>query len=287
MNWLLLDLGNTALKWALVPAEAGAWPQAQDEQAAAAPEHGSVAIAADDLQQQLTSIFIHFGAGAEESARATAVFGCAVASRQTMQRVDAALAAAQMPATQWFAAAGNFDHDGIVLQNCYDDPAQLGADRWHALLGARAHFPREALVVIAAGTATTVDTLTANGRFLGGIIIPGMELMHSALARGTARLPLAAGHFVAHPTNTDDAIHTGTVDAHVGLIERRVRRARELAAGPVQVVLGGGNAGSLLPFLQAHGGFPGVHRAEDLVLRGLWHAARERAANAIAHGRKS
>jgi len=287
MNWLLLDLGNTALKWALVPVEDEAWPKVQDEQTAADPYHASVAIAADDLPDQLTSIFLRFGAAAEESERATAVFGCAVASRQTMQRVDAALAAAHMPAAQWFAAGGNFDHDGIVLQNCYDDPAQLGADRWHALLGARALFPRKTLVVIAAGTATTVDTIGADGRFLGGIIAPGMELMRSALARGTARLPLAAGHYVAHPANTDDAIHTGTVDAHVGLIERRVRRARELAEGPVQVVLGGGNAGALLPFLQAHGGFPGAHRADDLVLRGLWHAARKQAADAIADRGKS
>ncbi len=71
------------------------------------------------------------------------------------------------------------------VSNCYRSPERLGVDRWCALVGARALHAGAALVVMA-GTATTIDTLAADGCFAGGDILPGIGLMRRSLAQGTA-----------------------------------------------------------------------------------------------------
>jgi type III pantothenate kinase len=209
------------------------------------------------------------------------VLGCAVTSEKNVRAIEAAIRAVNAPAVHWLKAAVRFDHDGVLVQNTYADPARLGADRWHALIGARARFHRGPLAVITSGTATTVDGLAMDGRFLGGVIAPGWDMMRTSLAAGTARLPMAEGEYVAHPDNTDDAIHTGILDAQLGLIERRVRRIREVAGGAVQVVLSGGRSMQLYRLLQSQSGFSKLAHEPDLVLRGLWHHARAIATEAL------
>jgi type III pantothenate kinase len=151
------------------------------------------------------------------------------------------------------------------------------------MIGARSLFPKVNLAVINAGTATTVDGVDMTGNFLGGVIAPGVDLMRSSLAQAAARLPLARGESVAHPDNTDDAIRTGITDAIVGLVEQRMRRIRERAGSPVQVVLSGGNRGVLQPVLEAHGKFGPLALEPELVLRGVWHRARAIASGEIAN----
>ena len=73
------------------------------------------------------------------------------------------------------------------------------------------------------GTAVTIDALTARGEFLGGLILPGLELMANSLCAGTAGLPLRPGRFEAFPTNTADAIHSGALQAVCGAIDRMER----------------------------------------------------------------
>src|SRR5260221_13328636 len=104
------------------------------------------------------------------------------------------------------------------VTNGYGRPDQLGPDRWAALIGAWSilHGP---CLVVSAGTATTVDVLRGDGRFVGGVILPGLDLMKRSLARGTAVLPLATGRFSAEPRNTADAIETGCMLAQAGVIE--------------------------------------------------------------------
>jgi type III pantothenate kinase len=182
----------------------------------------------------------------------------------------------------WLRAAERYAHEGIVLRSAYREPGQLGADRWHALIGARARFPRSALALVNAGTATTVDSVQADGMFCGGVIVPGVDLMRASLARGTARLPLAAGDYVLHPDNTDDAIRTGILDAQLGLIERRIRRLREISGTPPQVLVSGGHGAALAALLQNQGGYGAVAQEPDLVLRGLWHQGRALATDALA-----
>lgn len=153
---------------------------------------------------------------------------------------------------------------GVV--NRYRQPERLGVDRWCALIGARARTKTPCLVVMA-GTATTIDSLDGDGNFLGGLILPGSELMRQTLARDTADLPLARGDWSATPRGTEDAIATGVLEAQLGAIERAFSR---LAAPTAICLLSGGNAGTLLPYL----GIPYIE-APNLPLDGLLCIARE------------
>lgn len=147
------------------------------------------------------------------------------------------------------------------VRNNYEVPARLGVDRWCALLGARAMTTAPCLVVMA-GTATTIDTLDADGQFLGGLILPGLDLMRRSLARDTAALPLADGKHQPNPRNTDDAIMSGCLEAQLGAIERAFARLPQ--ATTACCLLSGGAAQQLAPLLDI------PHRLIDnLVLEGL------------------
>lgn len=281
MSWLLLDAGNSALKWALVPETLAQWPDTAADAAGPGFLQGNIGADAPDLATQLAAACAQ-SAAVDGTAAPSRVAACAVTTSGRIATIDATLRAAGAPPAHWLAAQAEFTHDGIALRSNYRDPRQLGADRWHALIGARALYPRVALAVISAGTATTVDGVRADGLFCGGVIAPGVDLMRGSLASGTARLPLAAGDYVDHPDNTDDAIRTGVLDAQLGLIERRIRRIREAVGAPPQVIVAGGHGAALLPLLRAPAVFGTVALAPDLVLRGLWHQARALVASAIA-----
>ncbi|SBT10135.1 Type III pantothenate kinase [Candidatus Accumulibacter aalborgensis] len=147
------------------------------------------------------------------------------------------------------------------VRSTYERVGQLGADRWAALIGARALFAGACLVVCA-GTATTVDLLDANGVFRGGLILPGFDLMRAALARNTAQLPLAEGVFCAEPRNTMDAIVSGCLQGQLGAIERMFSA---IAAEPgARCLLTGGAAERLA----AHLKIP-FQLVDNLILNGL------------------
>ncbi|SPE25658.1 exported hypothetical protein [Burkholderiales bacterium] len=190
MSWLLLDVGNTALKWALVPAAAASslspGSGARDQLAAGQQLQGTLAIDTPGLQARVAAALGHalsLAAGPPGGRVPEASWGCAVAAADKVGAIEEAIHAAGLPAVEWLGAAAGFDHDRIVLRNCYRDPLQLGPDRWHALIGARARFAHGTLAVINAGTATTIDGLGEDGAFFGGVIVPGLELMRASLAR--------------------------------------------------------------------------------------------------------
>lgn len=143
----------------------------------------------------------------------------------------------------------------------YHFPERLGVDRWCALIGARSLYPGEALLVVMAGTATTIDSLAADGSFLGGLILPGQRLMLGALARDTAGLPFADGQHAPWPRCTEDAIVSGAIEAQAGAIERAWGR---LGGAKKRCLLSGGNADVLAPHLAV----PRA-RVENLPLLGL------------------
>ncbi|MBL8428876.1 MAG: type III pantothenate kinase [Dechloromonas sp.] len=130
------------------------------------------------------------------------------------------------------------EHRRCGVTNQYLKPEQLGVDRWCALIGARG-LSRTAAIVVMAGTATTIDTLDADGNFLGGLIVPGFDLMLRSLARETAALPFANGVYSPLPRGTDDAIVSGALEAQAGAIERAFSR---LGDADAQCLLSGGNA---------------------------------------------
>ena len=150
------------------------------------------------------------------------------------------------------------------VRNSYTQPGQLGADRWAALIGARGQT-RNACLVVCAGTATTLDLLDTSGQFWGGAILPGFDLMRSALAQNTAQLPWGLpgeGEFCRVPRNTMDAIFSGCLHAQSGAIERMFAL---IASDPgAQCFLTGGGAARLAPHLNIP-----CQRVENLILDGL------------------
>ena len=151
----------------------------------------------------------------------------------------------------------------LGVTNSYAEPAQLGSDRWASLIAAHATGPGHKLVVNV-GTALTIDALTADGQFLGGLIVPGPALMRRSLDRGTAGLRLTEGEVRDLPRSTPDAITSGAIQACVGAVARLRDAMAERGSAPERIVLSGGAAGELAPHLP----IPfALH--ENLVLEGL------------------
>jgi type III pantothenate kinase len=195
---LLVDAGNTRVKWALVDASAplGQWAA-----------HGAVAHA------DIGSLAAAWQGHAVERAIVANVAGPDLRARLS----------AMLPPVpvEWFASSAA--RAGLV--NRYRNPTQLGCDRFAVAIGARALAPGKAVIAATCGTATTVDAVSADGAFLGGMILPGLALMASSLARHTAQLPQVAPGASPPPLfadNTDDAIVSGCLSAQAGAIERAV-----------------------------------------------------------------
>jgi type III pantothenate kinase len=156
-----------------------------------------------------------------------------------------------------FWLKGEAERCGVTSR--YERPGQLGADRWAALVAARALHAGPCLVV-QAGTATTADLLSAAGEFLGGLILPGIDLMRFVLHEHTGRLPLQEGRFVRTPRNTIDAIESGCRHAQAGAVERMYR----VAGAGAQCLVSGGAGNALIEQLDIP-----CRYVENLVLEGL------------------
>lgn len=234
MSFLAIDVGNTRLKWALYAAP---------HPGAKLLHHGAAFLETiDDL--------------AEGDWRAlpapASMLGCIVAGDAVRRRVEQQMELWDID-PRWVVPSAH--EAGIV--NGYEHPSRLGADRWVALAGARSRVlgmqrlmkaaqPRPALVVMV-GTAVTVDALDDEGRFLGGLILPGFGMMLRALEMGTAGLKVPTGDIVDFPTNTSDALMSGGANAIAGAIERQYRRLLQRCGREPLLLVTGGAAIKLTP----------------------------------------
>ena len=152
----------------------------------------------------------------------------------------------------------------------YQDPAQLGVDRWMAILGAYRLNPG-GVCVVDCGTATTLDAVDAGGVHLGGYILPGVEMMRKALLQGTAMIPETG---VTGPmewgVSTASCIDLGIRKSVVSLIEQSVERMQANGICDPGVVLTGGAASLIEPYLQL-----AYEHREALVLEGMMRFVRE------------
>jgi type III pantothenate kinase len=229
---LLLDAGNSRLKWAFV--QDGAWLQ-------------QGVIHTRDWEE-LRQVFAKLPPP-------NRILASNVAGLQAAQQIRSACAMWNCPLE--FVAARS---EQCGVRNNYAEPAQLGSDRWAALIAAWQQT-RGACLAVNCGTATTVDALSNAGEFLGGLILPGVEMMLRSLAAGTAQLEAARGNWRDFPRNTADAVYSGAIQATVGAI-RQQHELLGVAGAPC--VLGGGAANDI----QAHLHLP-LLRMDDMVLRGL------------------
>ncbi len=152
------------------------------------------------------------------------------------------------------------------VRNSYAVPAQLGSDRWAALIAAW-HLNHAACLVVTSGTATTIDALSDEGEFVGGLILPGLELMQQSLAGATAQLKIGVGSYADFPCNTADALLSGAVQATCGAIQRQYELLRVPQAA---VFLSGGAAQVLQSYLHLP-----VQMVDNLALLGVSLIAQE------------
>jgi len=234
---LLIDAGNSTLKWAVV--EAGQWrAQGRSDYA------------------DWSSLTAELIAGID----------CLIASVTDPAREQqlAVLLAGAGIAPTWLKAEAGF----AGLQNTYLNPQQLGVDRWMGLIAARQRT-REPVLVVSVGTAMTVDAMDAGGVFLGGVIVPGVTLMRQALRQGTAQIADTAGEWQAFPRNTADAVQSGIVAALCGAIQQQHARLAEASRTTPTCMLTGGDAGLVLPHLLLP-----AELVPSLVLEGMECVAR-------------
>lgn len=270
---LLIDAGNTRIKWAWVrQADAGADDYGRWSQ--------SGAVSRADWAQLLPQWLAVADIGALQRVLVSNVAGPALREqlRDLVRLLAAASPGAAVPGIEWLASQAALGG----LTNGYRQPSQLGCDRFAAAIAAHALFPGEALLVATCGTATTIDAIDPDGRFIGGMILPGWGLMTNALSSNTAQLPQVtgadaviasidaaaaarAGAKVQLPfaDNTQQAIVDGCIAAQVGAIELALQRHRQ-AFGNVRCLLAGGAGNYLSPYLA-----PPHERFDNLVLTGL------------------
>jgi type III pantothenate kinase len=238
---LLIDLGNSRLKWAL-------WDGAQ-------LHRGATLTHTRDNGDG-----VEFSVVWKDVPAVDAIWVASVAANSLEQalaqslneRFVAPVRHARSPA----AACG--------VRNAYAAPARLGIDRFLGLVAAHREFAGAA-VVASCGTALTLDAVDGDGRHLGGLIAPAPPLMRQALLERTARLgELAAAPIAEFADTTAAAVESGTWLAAVALVERFARRAQAALGMTPTLILCGGGAKRLAPLLELE------HRVEhDLVLRGL------------------
>ena len=153
------------------------------------------------------------------------------------------------------------------LNNRYDDPEAVGADRIVNAVAAGRHYGFPAIIVDI-GTATTVEAVDADANYLGGAILTGLYVALEALVARTAKLPsvgLEEAPSKVIATNTPDSIRSGFIYGYAGALDALIRRFREeLGADGVRVVATGGPAGAIVPHCREIQEFD-----PDLTLKGL------------------
>jgi type III pantothenate kinase len=230
MAFLAIDIGNTRLKWALFDAEL---PGAR------VLRHGAVFL------EHIETL----ADGEWQSLQAPKrMLGCNVAGDGVRKRVEEQLELWDL-APRWVSSAV---HAGGVT-NGYDHPGRLGTDRFVSHVGARWRVTRsgreEPALVVMIGTAVTVDAMDAQGRFLGGLILPGHGIMLKALEGGTAGLRVPTGEVVQFPTNTSDALTSGGTYAITGAIERMRRHIETHCGRSPRTLVTGGAGWKVSPYL--------------------------------------
>jgi type III pantothenate kinase len=236
---LLVDLGNSRLKWARQ--DAGVW------------RTDAAALGEGDIVPLLDGAWSGYAAPGN-------VVVCSVSAPQRLRALE------QWVRARWSLTARivHPQAEQLGVKNRYRQPEQLGADRWAALIGVRG-MTSSAACVVDCGTAVTVDALSRDGEFLGGAIFPGLRLLRESLVRGTEAIAAAEGDAAdCLARSTEDGVAAGILFGLAGTVERLVDEYRQALGAAMEVYLTGGDAPRLAPRLRVP-----VTPVPDLVLRGL------------------
>lgn len=252
MTFLAIDVGNTRLKWALYDA----------------PHPGAALIAHG------AEFLDHIDRLAEGSwaslPHPTRMLGCVVAGDAVKRRVQEQMELWDV-VPSWVVSSTQ----EAGLTNGYDHPSRLGSDRWVAMIGARHHVlargPARPLVVVMVGTAVTVECIDTEGRFMGGLILPGHGIMLRALETGTAGLHVPTGEVRPFPTNTSDALTSGGTYAIAGAVERMYQHLLEHCGQEPACIMTGGAGWKMAPSMTRP-----FELVDNLIFDGLLEIAAQR-----------
>jgi type III pantothenate kinase len=241
---LLIDVGNTRLKWA--------WHDGaglSEQQAVVHRNHAS--------EQWTVPLF----GPTQEASR---VLVCNVAGPAMAKSLTELSQRKFSLDPEFITANRNFGQ----LTNGYLDPELLGADRWLAVIGAWTRL-HSALCIIDAGTAVKVDAVDGAGRHQGGLIVPGIHMMRDALFRGTTDIARAAELSTASTSgvlanNTIGAVGRGAVFALAGMADHAIDLIVKDTGIEPALLITGGDAELISSSLHRHGEI-----IPDLVLQGL------------------
>jgi type III pantothenate kinase len=240
---LLIDIGNTRIKWA------------QLERGTLGPQ--SAAVHSKWTVNEFIDAILR-PTPRPERVLIGNVGGATIA--------DVALAAL----TQTWQMDAQFVHSSAAaggVRNGYVDPQKLGVDRWLAVIGAYS-IQHSAACVVSVGTATTIDGVDALGQHLGGVIVPGPDLMVSSLLQNTSEIARRAEQGSTKESlfadNTLGAVTQGAAHALAALVERAVEAMRRQVGEMPAVLLTGGASARIESALKVS-----YKSVPDLVLRGL------------------
>lgn len=242
-RFLLLDGGNSQLKWAWV-------------------ENGTFTEVSRAPYRDLTQLGEEWLQFADEDVK---IVGCAVCGSVKKAMVEEQLTRP----VEWLSSMPQ----ALGIRNHYRRPEEHGSDRWFNALGSR-RFTQNACVVVSCGTAVTTDALTEDNHYLGGTIMPGFHLMKEAMALKTANLNRPIGKVYPFPTTTPNAIASGMMDAVCGALMMMHGRLKDKTGEgkPVDIIITGGGAAKVvqaLPESFVHDNQ--VKIVDNLVIHGLLH----------------
>ena len=242
-RFLLLDGGNSQLKWAWV-------------------ENGTFSEVGRAPYRDLTQLGEEWLQFADEDVK---IVGCAVCGSVKKAMVEEQLT----HPVEWLSSMPQ----ALGIRNHYRRPEEHGSDRWFNALGSR-RFTQNACVVVSCGTAVTTDALTEDNHYLGGTIMPGFHLMKEAMALKTANLNRPIGKVYPFPTTTPNAIASGMMDAVCGALMMMHGRLKDKTGEgkPVDIIITGGGAARVvqaLPESFVHDNQ--VKIVDNLVIHGLLH----------------
>jgi type III pantothenate kinase len=253
MSFLVIDIGNTRLKWAQYS------HAARDAQILA---HGVEFL--DNIERLSEGAWSNL-------ILPTSMLGCNVAGEAIRRRIEEQMDIWNLHA-RWVVSSES--ESGLI--NGYDLPSRLGSDRWVAMIGAWHHVQSFKsrpcpLVLVMVGTAVTVEAVDERGHFVGGIILPGHGIMLKALESGTAGLHVPTGEVRMFPTNTSDALTSGGTFAIAGAVERMVQHVFLRSGKMPHCVMTGGAGWKMAPSMTR----PFI-LIENLIFEGLLQIAKDR-----------
>jgi len=235
---VLVDIGNTRIKWAVDEGKA--------LKVGAAIDHQQV-----DFIKDLKQAWQHLS-----SPDMLAV--SSVSNKQVTERL---IALAELLWPNVFVITAKSTEQGFSVTNAYPQANKLGIDRWLGLIALQHYYPGNSCVVDC-GTAITLDVLNQRGQHLGGLISPGLQLMQRSLFVGAENLSQVEQTFTVGLADfTEAAIYSGTLYSASGLIEKSIA---ELCKRCETIVLTGGDA----KILSQHLNFQVVIEP-DFILKGL------------------